>query len=183
MAHRRMTSRGRSFRPQSRVEWLPSPDAGPGGVLTSVALFDRDFLYDLSGAVTAAAVDFGSGDWNLERTIVQGGVASVGSAVPEKLVTVCLGIGQLNSKTDISSSSASQAQLPHNTPNLSWLVRMCCTINLSDKRVQRCFVDAKVKRKLAPESGLLWVMSVPTLLLNEDVAFNFDVRMLVKQTK
>ena len=106
MARHGGRSRGGSRLAKARVEWLPVADNLVVGTLTSVDETLNDELYDFSGAVSEAAVDFGSGDWTLERTIVQGGACSVGTVETNTLIMVCLGIGQLNPATAVSASIA-----------------------------------------------------------------------------
>ena len=167
--------------PSARVQWLGSADNDIVGSLVPGTTFQRDALYDFALA-SSAGDKHGGGDWTIERIIFSAGVVSNGAAQTRRMAVVCFGLGLLAPATGVGIGTISQTQLPSLTPDASWMVRVCCYINLASLEVERCEIDGRAKRRISPETKLVWSVDTPTILVgSESIGFEADARILLRQ--
>ena len=150
----RSGARGRL--PGRRVEWLPLNDVGADVMMdfdeTLVATQLR--LYDF-GSVAKYADNMGGGDWTIERSYMSVGAAMFARAAGSRLVKICVGIGFIQTATSVSSSvELGDVGTPSLTPELSWMILLCCYINTEQLEVERCEVvgGSRARRRISPES-------------------------------
>ena len=107
---------------------------------------------------------------------------SDGARAAQALVKVCFGIGMVMGRTSIAdtTSKADIASVVTGT-NVSWMVRVCCYINVGEATVERCEFDIGAKRKIAPESRIFLVAGADSVPVNESINLQFDTRFLVRQ--
>ena len=170
--------------PSARVEWLEVADQGADVEvnLTSASPEPIGVLaYDFSSA-NKYADNYGGGDWTTERLLGGFAVMSDGARAAQALVKVCFGIGMVMGRTSIgvSTSGADLASVVDGV-QFSWMVRMCCYINVGEAIIERCEFDIKAKRKIAPEARIFVVAGCTPLLANETLVVRYDYRMLVRQ--
>ena len=181
---RRRGRSGRGGLPSACVEWMPINDIGADTtqLLTAGAPNSTRELYDFSSAAKYAD-NFGGGDWTVERTLGKFAcVPTVGTTTT--LIKVCFGIGMVNGPTSVALvATAVDIQLPSNGPQLSWMVYVCCYIDINDQvTVDRCEFDMKSRRRIAPDSQI-WtsIQPTPAPVSAEVISTLFDFRMLLRQ--
>ncbi len=181
MARRRtMRSSGRRGGSQ-RTAWSLAPQNEITGTFTAATTaFDIE-LYDFGGA-TKMADNYGAGDWVIQRLLGSFAVNTAVAGASPGLIKVCFGIGIVNPVGGISDASAAQAARLLTNPELSWMVFVCCYINIEDLlRVERCDFDVRGKRKIGPQSKLVATVETVTLTGAEEVNFIGNARFLMAQ--
>ncbi len=170
--------------PVARVEWLPVQDGGSDATFSfdETAITIKQLLYDF-GSANKYADNYGDGSWTVERTIGSIGAAPIANAGTAALVKICFGIGMVMGPTSIASGvTAADVGDPANNPDLSWIVSICCYVNMSDLTVERCEFDVKSRRRISPESQLFAVgRSSNVFTAGDDVQLKYDFRMLLRQ--
>ncbi len=178
--------RGRSGRGFSRVKparvaWLPATDNAIVGSLSAGNTNDETSMYDF-GSANKYADNYGGGDWTVTRMLGSFGISMLTVGATAALVKVCFAIGMVNSRTTVTDSPASQAANPLTFPELSWMVQVCCYINVTDGlSVERCDFDIRGQRIIAERSIIMASVAVDSLAGAEVLGYNSDVRFLVKQ--
>ena len=170
--------------PAARVEWLGLSDAGvdPTYNVDETLITQQTLHYDF-GSATKYADNFGGGDWTIERTIGSLGACTVANAGTGTLIKLCFGLGMVMGPTSIASTTSS-ADLgnPASNPDLSWIVQVCCYVNLVDFTVEKCEWDVKSRRRISPESQLFSVLRASNVMsAGDDIQVKYDFRMLLRQ--
>jgi len=168
----------------ARVEWLPISDHGLdlGGTFSLGVDDHKDLLYDFTGT-SKYAENFGGGDWTVERMRGALSVLSLSGNVTG-LFKICFGIGMVNGPTSVAGPVvAVDVAVPMIRPEVSWMVYVCCWVNLADQiAVQRCEWDVRSKRRISPDAGMFASMSIsPVMIGSQEVEISYDNRVLIKQ--
>ena len=172
-------SRSRSRLPKARVEWLEGPDNDIEGTIDTASPAFAIELYDFGGAQKYAD-NYGGGDWTVERGILSLGVFKTTSQT-NTILKVCIGIGMLNTATSITDVTAASALSPRTAPEASWMVRFCCFVNMTSLEVTRCEFDLGMKRRISPQSKLIFSLDASPTLGAGIAVFAGDLRLLLRQ--
>jgi len=173
---------GRGFLKSARVEWLEVNDAGQQvDSLTSAVQNVVTQMYAF-GSATKYADNYGAGDWTATRSVGAMGVASTGTK-EKRLYKVCVGIGFAQTANSVSvSTDPVDIPLPFNSPEVSWMVYICCYINAEQLVVERCEFDMRGQRRIGPQSILYKSVAVtPGLTSGTILTVGTDLRLLMKQ--
>ncbi len=179
MARRRM-QRSQGRRSSPRTAWTEAPINEFEGTLTSAALSDDIELYDAGGA-SKFGDNYGGGDWVVDRLIGSVGVTVTTPAAATALVKVCFGVGMVNPKTGIQDAAASGAANPITSPELSWLLLICCYINTDSVQVERCEFDVRGKRIIGPQSRIVAVAATISMPAVAVIDYSGNFRFLMRQ--
>ncbi len=183
MAHggkRRRSGGGGKGLPSARVEWLPEADSPTQGTLSSGTQSAVLTMYNFTGAAKYAD-NYGAGDWTIERFLATLACVSVDEARPAKLVKVCVGVGMMNTDTSVGTASAGSAGSPGTQPELSWLIMLCCFVNLTNGDISECHMDGRARRRISPSSRLVSVVETTGLAAGDLIDYELDTRILVRQ--
>jgi len=177
--------RGSSRLPSARVAWLPLTDNDIQGTLTSANLADEVTLYDF-GSTQKYADNYGGGDWTVVRTIgTLGFTVNVEAAAPQ-LVKICFAIGMVNPRLSVTDSPVSQVASPLGFPELSWMVEVCCYIqvgpgSIAASRVEKCEFDLRGKRVIGERSIMAYSMVSPGIPALANIEYAGDLRQVIRQ--
>lgn len=189
MAMRRRYGRRGYSRAKRNVEWVAQQDAVlepngefEGGVQENAG----GLLYDFR----PSALDpddrirrYGDGTWTVERMLGCLGVAA-GNGTSGQLVKFCFAIGLLGSPTGVAAQATPFDWNDYplaSAKDQSWMLRMCCFVNLESWTVEKCDFDIHRSRKLSQDSALFWTAEAVGLPPGGLLRYRADVRLLLSE--
>ena len=183
MARFRRKQRSGGRRSSSRTAWIEAPTSVVAGTLTSANLSDTLFVYDFASAEKFAD-NYGGGDWRIERILGSFGATAVqNTGGVATIVKICFGLGMASGPASVALSvDVTDIGLPFmsGNPELSWLVQVCCYINVSTLEVERCEFDVRGRRKIGVRSRMFSVVATPAMTVNDSIEYEVDFRTLLR---